>query len=170
MVSNLPAELENIILNDPKFIKIHYPENWRDVKINLDLFHNDQHKQVIDAVRILKEYLRKPYLEDTFENNHSERRDWQMDLEKRFGDEIYNFFNADALKGGFAYFLLSPQLSRIIKAYNGSNKNELENLVKNVYQILPDKVQYNELKTSEKINLMRSLKKNIHNLLSFISL
>ncbi len=171
MIAELQAQdMERILMEDPHIVRIHPAEIWKSLDISLELWEEPTRESKEKCLKIIKEFLGYPYIEDDFGKDHLQRRDWWERKVKEHGEAFGHFVDKNALRAGYAYFMLGSQFLGINQNYIGTNPQKYQEVLGEVFKGLPDKSIYHLMPTYMKIEVMKDFKLRVYNILEFLSI
>ena len=162
-------ELEDILLTHKHIIKIEHDPRWHIPDIDYSKFKPETTDISQGLVKILKKYLRSPYIEDDFEANHEDRREWRDRLEQQY-EWFHDFYENNVLKYGNKCATLSLLFELIEPHYIASDTETFKELLKKADDLCNlDSLEYNQRSLQEKIGYIKQIKHAVYDVLDFLS-
>ena len=157
------TQIELLLEQETHIIKLEPAERWVFPEINYSQFLPNYLHLARNGIADLQQLLASPYVFDDFQN-HSERRDWRLQMSAKYGVEAYEFLKSNSLR----HNLLSAIISHVHvlkRVYCGPEQTRFNQVTDDATRGVQTLRHYDDLSPEEKVTFAKELKKKAYEVL-----
>lgn len=152
------SEIEQILIKDSHIFKIHN-EFYELPNILYENWNIKSREKAKDRIGKIMDYLNTPIIEDGFGYEHDKRREW----EKKYPIPVQEILDANPI-GINTYQVLYNNLKDLLIGFRKNKNTQLVQQIDNLFSDFPEDT-YNTLTTNEKIELAKTTKNRVYQIL-----
>ena len=162
-------DLEAKLLTHKHILKIEHDPRWHIPNIDYSKFDGKDKEIAEIPVKMLKKFLRNPYIEDDFSNDHDARREWRDKLEDQY-KWFHDFYQHNSLKYSNQCATLRNALALMKDFYGDSDKEDFEAVVDKAHKLCKmNPLEYNQKSLQDKIGYIKQIKHAVYDILDYVS-
>jgi hypothetical protein len=162
------SRMEEILREDPHFIRIIPAEEWGFPEIDSSMWPEDR-EEAADSVEGLKGFIKAAYYFDDFKGDHEARRKWRAALELRHPGFYDCYCNNSALRAG-KLITVKGEMYNLADGYRGTNELEFQDLRATAIRFcMVDEELYGGLGNDSKAIYMHTVKRFVASTLMFLA-